>query len=395
MAGEKGIRDVKCTLPFGHPSHTFPSPGMYISFPSGANHPSGHPSGCGSLRCSQQRSYCTPDHRLPTRIVSCCVGKHDCGKQDCVGKLDYSIIPSSSCFISDAAVFFATFLGPIFAVLLFNVVMFVLVIGVLIRHSRNTLGRSKDQMNKKTTIRLLISITGVMFLFGLTWLFGALTVTGFGGSGASTAFQILFVILNAFQGFFIFLFLCVFSKDARESWLEVFTCGRYKSKLLHPLQAKYTSSATAQKKVKTASSNLASSNLSTSVVPSTDNFNSSTYDLTEVVPLASAAGEEKKEKPPMVTFKGSPEVHETDIDNDQKADLGSLERKDPALERPGSADSKEHSSPSQWREDGLELKARVKRYSTKKAHKHHVESAEVDFLDGDSDGSDEPDDTKP
>ena len=306
-----------------------------------------------------------------------------------------SYLPSS-CFISDPAVFFAAFLGPIFAILLFNVVMFVLVIGVLIKHSRNTLGRSKDQMNKKTTIRLLISIAGVMFLFGLTWLFGALTVAGFGGSGASTAFQILFVIFNAFQGFFIFLFLCVFSKDARESWLEVFTCGRYKSKLLHPSQAKYASSATTQKKVKTTSSNLASSNLSTSVVPSTGNFNSSTDDLTEKVPLTSAAGEEKK--PSMVTFKGSPEVHETDIDNDQKADLGSLEkseRKDPALERPGSADSREHSSPSQWREDGLELKARVKRYSTKKAHKHHVESAEVDFLDSDSDGSDEPDDTKP
>ena len=218
-----------------------------------------------------------------------------------------------------------------------------------------------------------------MFLFGLTWLFGALTVTGFGGSGASTAFQILFVIFNAFQGFFIFLFLCVFSKDARESWLEVFTCGRYKSKLLHPSQAKYASSATTKKKVKTASSNLVSSNLSTSVVPSTGNVNSSTDDLTEKVPLASAAGEEKK--PSMVTFKG---VHETDIDNDQKADLGSLEK---------SADSKEHGSPSHI--SGLELKAQVKRYSTKKAYKHHIESAEVDFLDSDSDGSDEPDDTKP
>ena len=34
------------------------------------------------------------------------------------------------------------------------------------------------------------------------------------------------------------------------------------------------------------------------------------------------------------------------------------------------------------------LKARVKRFSTKKARKHHVETMEVDFDDGDSDDSD-------
>ena len=234
--------------------------------------------------------------------------------------------------------------------------MFVLVIRVLIRHSRNTLGRSKELVNKKTTIRLLISITGVMSLFGLTWLFGALTVTGFGDSGASTAFQVFFVFLNAFQGFFIFLFFCVFSKDARELWMEVLTCGRYKSTSLHPSQTKYaraSASSATLKKVKTANANLASSNLSSSVLPSssdafTDNLSE------EKIPLTSAAEEGKKEKP-------FPEVHETDIDEDQKADLGLLEKsegKDQALERTGSADhqSKKQDSPSPSREDGVELK---------------------------------------
>ena len=233
-----------------------------------------------------------------------------------------------------------------------------------------------------------------MSLFGLTWLFGALTVTGFGDSGASTAFQVLFVFLNAFQGFFIFLFFCVISKDARESWLEVFTHGSYKSMFLHPSQAKYASSATTQKKAKTASTNLASSSYSTSVVPSTSTFNSSTENLIEkrssMIAVTNAAEDVKNENP----FNGSPEIHESDIHKDQKVDLGSLEKsegKDQALEKPRSTDS---GSPSQWREDGVQLKARVKRYSTKKAYKHHVESVEVDFLDSDSDGSNEPDDTK-
>ena len=101
-----------------------------------------------------------------------------------------------------------------------------------------------------------------MFLFGLTWIFGALTVTGLRDSNASTAFQALFVILNAFQGFFIFLFFCVFNKDARESWSELLSCGRYKSKSLHPLHAKYSStgSSATQKKSTMASTDLTFSN---------------------------------------------------------------------------------------------------------------------------------------
>ena len=111
--------------------------------------------------------------------------------------------------------FFGAFLGPILAVLLFNLVMMIVVVTVLVRHMRNTMGRMKEQMKQKTALRLLISITGIMSLFGLTWIFGALTI-----SGASLPLQILFVVFNGFQGFFIFLFLCVFSKDARKLWKE-------------------------------------------------------------------------------------------------------------------------------------------------------------------------------
>ena len=110
--------------------------------------------------------------------------------------------------------------------------------------------------------------------------------------------------------------------------------------------------------------------------------------------LTSAAAEAKKEK--SSTFKGSQEVHETNIDKDQKADFRSLERSEGnvlTMERPGSNDSQEHGSPSQLKEDGVELKIRVMRYSSKKTCTHHIESAEVDFWDSGSDGSDEPDDT--
>ena len=247
----------------------------------------------------------------------------------------YSHFSFHSCFISDPAVFFTTFLGPIFVILLFNAVIFVMVMRVLIKHTQNKIDRTKEQMNKKTAIRLLTSIAGVMSLFGLTWLFGALTVTGFGDARASTAFQVLFVIFNAFQGFFICLFFCVFSKDARESWLELFSHahGRCKSKLLYSSKTKYSSSGsnTIRKKSSTLSTN-------PSVIPSND--------------------------------LRSPEVKE----------------KEQMLEQ--SNDSEKLASSSQWKEDGVELKACAKDLSTNEVYNQHIEGAKVDVLD-----NDKPDDT--
>ncbi len=58
-------------------------------------------------------------------------------------------------------------------------------------------------------------------MFGLSWLFGALTI-----AEASIVFQWLFVIFNSLQGFFLFIFFCVIGKDARDEWIQLFTCGR-------------------------------------------------------------------------------------------------------------------------------------------------------------------------
>ena len=202
-----------------------------------------------------------------------------------------------------------------------------MVMRVLIKQTQNKIGRTKEQMNKKTAIRLLTSIAGVMSLFGLTWLFGALTVTGFGDARASTAFQVLFVICNAFQGFFICLFFCVFSKDARESWLELLSCahGRCKSKLLYSSKTKYISSGsnTIRKKSSTLSANLENP----SVIPSND--------------LRSPEVKEKEHMPEKLV------------------------------------------SSSQWKEDGVELKACAKDLSINEVYEQHVEGSKVDVLDND------------
>ena len=224
----------------------------------------------------------------------------------------------SSCFITDPAVFFGAFLGPIFTILLFNFVIFVLVIGVLIKQTRNKLDRTKQQINKKTAIKLIINTAGIMFLFGLTWLFGALTVTGFGSATASTVFQVLFVICNAFQGFFIFLFFCVFNKDARDLWLELFSCGRYKSKPLHSSQAKYANLGTPGK-IETAGSGLPS--FPVSGTSSKGGYTLSIDDLSKDerhtdIALTSAA--KQKEDPLMETCIGDSEIHETNVSTEPR-----------------------------------------------------------------------------
>ena len=120
---------------------------------------------------------------------------------------------------------FGVFLGPIFVVLLVNMVLFVLVVRVLIKHSRRKIVKSKDAKKYKGTLKTFISIVSIMAMFGLSWLFGAFTI-----SGASIVFSWLFVIFNSLQGFVLFLFFCVIGKDAREEWKSVLTCGRSRQK---------------------------------------------------------------------------------------------------------------------------------------------------------------------
>ena len=158
-------------------------------------------------------------------------------------------------------VFFIAFLGPIFAILLFNLVIYIIVIVVLIKHSRNKLGKAarSDKKQRKSNIRLAISLFGVMILFGLTWVLGAFTI-----SEASLTFQILFAVFNSLQGFFIFIFFCLLSPDVRQLWLETVTCGRYvgsKSSSTSGVKKGYTSGPS-KSGAKHTNANTASSGLS-------------------------------------------------------------------------------------------------------------------------------------
>ena len=261
-----------------------------------------------------------------------------------------------SCFLSHPGAFWGAFLAPIIAILIFNFVVFIWVIVILIRHTRGTAARTKEAVSKKTIIRLMISITGVMFLFGLSWLFAVLTISV---TGLRQIFQILFVIFNSFQGFFIFLFFCIFNKEAIESWREFFTCGRYKSKLLHPSQAKYSSGTGTgtgkQKQIKTFSTGFGSS---------TGGKNTTVVSKSEYESTAPLKTKEDLESP----------EHEK-MSSHVNGNTGVREEEETPKKQADQKDKKKKT---------LSLKTRIKRYSTKKVSKHHVEEIEMDFNSDDS-----------
>ena len=69
---------------------------------------------------------------------------------------------------------------------------------------------------------MLVSLFGINFLFGTTWVFAILTFIAT-NTDVSFASQLIFVLCNALQGFFIFFFFVVLNSDARQAW-QKFLC---------------------------------------------------------------------------------------------------------------------------------------------------------------------------
>ena len=218
-------------------------------------------------------------------------------------------------------------------------------------------------------MRLMISISGVIILFGLTWLFA---IPAFSVPGLQEAFLILFVVFNSFQGFFIFLFFCVFNKEALESWAELLSCGKYQSKLLHPSQMKFGSSAAAKKSKQTKMASNGFSSSSGGKYAS----NTSKSDYHSTIPTSK--GKE---------FESEAEIEKISLDS--KGDLGTLNKAsteavtsiDEPQQQNGSVNTVAGNEEGKGKKKITSLKARIKHYSLtmKKVSKHHVEVMEVDF----------------
>ena len=77
-------------------------------------------------------------------------------------------------------------------------------------------GHTKNKLCENFVI--VLKLWCILSLFGLTWLFGAFTVT----QSALYVFSTLFVVFSSLQGFFIFVFLCILSKDTLKCYRSIF-----------------------------------------------------------------------------------------------------------------------------------------------------------------------------
>ena len=255
--------------------------------------------------------------------------------------------------------FWTAFMAPIFAVLLLNCVLYVIVIGVLVKHAHATLARRKENIDAKTTLRLMASIGSIMCLFGLTWLFGALTLSI---PHIHKTAQILFTIFNSFQGVFLFLFFCVLNLDARESWKELLSCGRYKSQVLRPHIRSSNSGSGPHHRVHSAACSVTRG----------------TGRVTQGFMLSKASYLSTETLDEMAQYTGKVTSPQEDIATHTfTADTPPI----PTEPNPAGQDRRPC---DQVCRKGKPMKARVQRYSTMRAG-HHVEEYQVDFNESSSD----------
>ncbi|XP_035665907.1 adhesion G-protein coupled receptor G7-like [Branchiostoma floridae] len=122
---------------------------------------------------------------------------------------------SEFCWLQGNQLYFG-FLLPAGLVLLFNTIVYIVVISKLVC-GRNE-GRVVDHKSGATKQNLRIAIA-VMVLVGLTWVFGFFMI-----SDGRIVFSYLFCIFNSLQGFFIFIFHTLRQKEVQNLWFKCCAC---------------------------------------------------------------------------------------------------------------------------------------------------------------------------
>uniref|UniRef100_A0A8C0HYX1 Adhesion G protein-coupled receptor L4 n=1 Tax=Balaenoptera musculus TaxID=9771 RepID=A0A8C0HYX1_BALMU len=118
------------------------------------------------------------------------------------------------CWLSTENNFIWSFIGPACLIILVNLLAFGVIIYKVFRHTAGLKPEVSCYENIRSCARGALAL---LFLLGTTWIFGVLHVVH-----ASVVTAYLFTISNAFQGMFIFLFLCVLSRKIQEEYYRLF-----------------------------------------------------------------------------------------------------------------------------------------------------------------------------
>ncbi|XP_019634560.1 PREDICTED: adhesion G-protein coupled receptor G7-like [Branchiostoma belcheri] len=136
----------------------------------------------------------------------------------------YNYRMEEACWLAREPLIYA-FLIPAGLILLFNLLVFILVMYKLVREEKKQKelrGAAADasKVDRQWIILQIRRACSIMALFGLTWLFGFFVI-----DDARTVFAYLFCIFNTLQGLFIFIFHCVMREDMTKWWKKL-TCWK-------------------------------------------------------------------------------------------------------------------------------------------------------------------------
>ncbi|XP_062252001.1 adhesion G protein-coupled receptor L4 [Platichthys flesus] len=118
------------------------------------------------------------------------------------------------CWLSTENHFIWSFIGPACLIILVNLLAFVVIIFKVWRHTAVKKPEISHYQNIRSCARGALAL---LFVLGATWTFGVLHILY-----ETTLTAYLFTFTNAFQGMFIFIFLCVLSRKIQEEYYRLF-----------------------------------------------------------------------------------------------------------------------------------------------------------------------------
>ncbi|GLH02726.1 Latrophilin-3 [Gryllus bimaculatus] len=118
------------------------------------------------------------------------------------------------CWLRADNFFIFSFVGPVIAVILANLVFLSMAIYMMCRHANASASmKSKEHSRLASARAWLRGAIVLVFLLGLTWTFGLLYL-----NEESVIMAYIFTVLNSLQGLFIFVFHCVQNEKVRKEY---------------------------------------------------------------------------------------------------------------------------------------------------------------------------------
>ncbi|KAI4904261.1 hypothetical protein NFI96_031792, partial [Prochilodus magdalenae] len=121
---------------------------------------------------------------------------------------------STVCWLSTEKNFIWSFIGPACLIILVNLLAFAVIIYKVYRHTAVKKPEISHYENIRSCARGALAL---LFVLGATWTLGVVHILN-----ETTLTAYLFTFANAFQGMFIFIFLCVLSRKIQEEYYRLF-----------------------------------------------------------------------------------------------------------------------------------------------------------------------------